>query len=630
MRQLPYNLAVKGIIVSLPWLLLLAGCAGAKAAPLRLPFAGLPELPPYDDLALAARGTSMCDPPGVAQAGIHYYYRGGSTIELASGWLELAGGGAEDFGWALYRLPNAGLVSETLTVEMSPLGSPGDKELWYAYPDYGTGRWHWAPPTENGTFALPLQPNSTTALGATYLALAKLGSKAEVHKVSRTGQPSWQQPSDAQALTVGPGKTYATLEDAYDAAPALGGATILVYAQAGNAPYVSPALQVYKPDIVLWGVGAPSGERVKLDGGSFNYTGAGSVPRAVFQFNPGADGGCVRGFDIYEAHNDSYNGAAVRINQANHVRVFDCEIHDCDMGIMSNGDASANPQTAADQWIENCLIHDCGQPLDPGYNHNLYLGGTSVTLRGCQVWGSLTGHNVKSRAHYNRIEYCHIHDSANRELDLVDEAGNTTLPGSDTLILGCIIVKDPLCAGNRNVIHCGSDGGNDHYGTLHLVNNTIVTPFISPVVLLSAPNTWVNFINNIVWDQASGQQDQTLVDATGGGSTGNVQGSHNWFSLTFSPVNSGLDVLTSWYGGPGEGPPFTNAAMQDYRLSGTMQNITDSGEYWGSLTPILERVTPGHTHDPWEYYAYQFQGPACLTPRIVIDIFDLGAFEYAP
>ena len=66
----------------------------------------------------------------------------------------------------------------------------------------------------------------------------------------------------------------------------------------------------------------------------------------------------------------------MRINQANHVAVRKCSIHDNDMGIMSNGDGSL--ATAVDQRIEECRIWRNGDPAEPGHNHNLYLGGTSV------------------------------------------------------------------------------------------------------------------------------------------------------------------------------------------------------------------------------------------------------------
>ena len=165
----------------------------------------------------------------------------------------------------------------------------------------------------------------------------------------------------------------------------------------------------------------------------------------------------------------------MRINQANHVTVRNCSIHDNDMGIMSNGDGSL--ATAVDQRIEECRIYRNGDPAEPGHNHNLYLGGTSVTLRFCEIHHSLTGHNVKSRAHYTRVEYCYVHHSANREFDLVD-AAETARPQSDAVLLGNIIVKDPQCKGNRAVIHFGQDGGKEHNGTLYLAFNTIVTPFI--------------------------------------------------------------------------------------------------------------------------------------------------------
>ena len=162
---------------------------------------------------------------------------------------------------------------------------------------------------------------------------------------------------------------------------------------------------------------------------------------------------------------------------------------------MSNGDGSL--ATAVDQRIEECRIFRNGDPTDPGYNHNLYLGGTSVTLRFCEIHHSLTGHNVKSRAHHTRVEYCYVHHSANREFDLVD-AAETARPQSDAVLLGNIIVKDPKCGGNRAVIHFGQDGGKGHNGTLFLAFNTIVTPFVSPVVELSAAGAKARLLGNVV------------------------------------------------------------------------------------------------------------------------------------
>ncbi|MFO1489760.1 MAG: right-handed parallel beta-helix repeat-containing protein [Kiritimatiellia bacterium] len=312
----------------------------------------------------------------------------------------------------------------------------------------------------------------------------------------------------AAEWTVGAGGTHARIEEAVGAAAP--GDVILVHPQAGNQAYQKVALAVNTPRLTIKAAGG-AGERIPLNGAGGDYSGRGPVPRAIVQFNPGADGCVLEGFELLGAHNESHNGAGVRINQADDVTIRSCDIHHNDMGIMSNGDAAQG--AAGNQLIENCLVHHNGDPQEPGQNHNLYLGGTSVVLRGCDVHSSLTGHNVKSRAHRTLVTACYIHDSANRELDLVDGKGDTTAPGSDAVLAGNIIVKNPECPGNRAVIHFGQDGGHEHDGTLYLIHNTIVTPFVSPVVQLSAPKARAQLFNNIVWDGGRHRNGQVLVSA---------------------------------------------------------------------------------------------------------------------
>ena len=222
----------------------------------------------------------------------------------------------------------------------------------------------------------------------------------------------------AATLEVGPGKPLARIEEAN--AKAQPGDVILVYPRRGGQPYEKTAVFVRQADLTFRAVPGKRRSWVTISGKGFDYSGVGSTPRAIFQFNPGADGCTLEGFELTDAHNDSHNGAGVRINQANHVTVRNCEIHDNDMGIMSNGDGS--PRRPSTSGSRTAVIHHNGDLSEPGYNHNLYLGGTSVTLRFCEVYASLTGHNVKSRAHHTRVEYCYVHDSANREFDLVDAA----------------------------------------------------------------------------------------------------------------------------------------------------------------------------------------------------------------
>jgi hypothetical protein len=200
------------------------------------------------------------------------------------------------------------------------------------------------------------------------------------------------------------------------------------------------------------------------------------------------------------------------------------------MGIMSGGDGTTN--TARGQVIERCAIHHNGDAADPGYNHNLYLGGTDVTVRDCDIHHSLTGHNLKSRAHKITVVGCHIHESANREIDLVD-AADTEVPGSDALIERCKIEKTMDCAGNRGVIHFGKDVGKSRDGQLTLRDNTIRTPFVSPVVFLSSPKTRVVFERNRIENNGTQRSGQVLVDAKASTDPTPVAGTGNTISPSF-------------------------------------------------------------------------------------------------
>jgi hypothetical protein len=367
-------------------------------------------------------------------------------------------------------------------------------------------------------------------------------------------------PASAATWEVGPGKPFSRIEEA--AAKAQAGDVILVYPRAGGKPYDKTAVFVRQKNLTFRGVAGPDKDKpyVAISGQGFDFSGAGSTPRAIFQFNPGADSCTLEGFDLSGAHNSSHNGAGVRINQANHVAVRKCSIHDNDMGIMSNGDGSL--ATAVDQRIEECRIYHNGDPAEPGNNHNLYLGGTSVTLRFCEIHHSITGHNVKSRAHYTRVEYCYVHHSANREFDLVD-AAETARSQSDAVLLGNIIAKDPKCSGNRAVIHFGQDGGKAHNGTLYLAFNTIVTPFIAPVVELSTSGAKARLVGNVLASGAR-QAGQKVAAVRGGATMPNIDGEANWFCGDFSAQETGLDGKRNHFEPAGD--LFFGARDNNYRL----------------------------------------------------------------
>jgi hypothetical protein len=273
--------------------------------------------------------------------------------------------------------------------------------------------------------------------------------------------------------------------------------------------------------------------------------------------------------------------------------------------------------------IEFCHVHHNGNFSHPGFNHNFYLGGTSVTLRSCDVHSSLTGHNVKSRAHHTRVEYCYVHHSANREFDLVD-AADTARPDSHAVLLGNVIVKDPQCKGNRGVIHFGQDGGGEHDGTLYLVSNTIVTPFITPVVGLSAPGAKAYWIGNFVADGGIKQANQQIAGGDQGASVQNVTGTHNWFSGGFSPPEDArFDPATNRFQRVGT-PTFVDPANDNYHLTDAVVQKATVGP---TAAEIVVPATPGAPRSGEQSpVAWQYRHPCDREPRPVETELTLGAY----
>jgi hypothetical protein len=420
-------------------------------------------------------------------------------------------------------------------------------------------------------------------------------------------------PAGAVVREVGPGKTFPRIVAAYLAGGA--GDSILVYPKVGGASYDSVAVYLTKRKISILGIAA-AGQRVLLHGDGYDFSGSGSIPRAMFQFNPGADSCTVENFEVSGCHNSTYNGAAFRINQVNDISVRNCHIHGNDMGIMSNGTVAAN--SAANQLIENCIVHDNGNTADPGYNHNFYVGGTSVVIRGCNVYAATTGHDIKSRAHITIVEGCYVHDCQNREFDLVDDNGVTNVAASHTLIAGCVIVKAANASGNRTTIHFGQDGGFDHTGTLYLVHCTIVSPFVSPVVDLSAPGAGVSFTNCLVLDPAGTASGQVLVSARNGALMSNASGRYMWMSSGFSPPSGGtFDHVT--VGAAGSLPKFIDAASGNYAPADSAAGIVDAGLTYSSISLPLQVGAR---------QLVAFQVPLGSFLRTVTGAPDIGAYEW--
>jgi len=202
-------------------------------------------------------------------------------------------------------------------------------------------------------------------------------------------------------------------------------------------------------------------------------------------------------------------------------------------------------------------------------------------------------------------------------LDLVDEAGNTDAPESHTLVLGCILVKRANMDGNKTVIHFGRDGGADHVGTLFLVNSTIVTPYVSPVVDLSAPGARAALFNNILWNGGAARQGQVVVALAAKSEATKAQGRNNWLSAGFTFPVGAIVAADNRLGGRGEAPLFVNPAGGNYRLRPGKSLFSGAG---------LPLARIGLPEAFGQVELLEFRSPFGAAPRADTDAPDLGAY----
>jgi hypothetical protein len=181
-----------------------------------------------------------------------------------------------------------------------------------------------------------------------------------------------------------------------------------------------------------------------------------------------------------------------------------------------------------------------------------------------------------------------------------------------------VIVKAPNAGGNKTTIHFGQDGGFDHTGTLYVVHSTILSPYISPVVDLSAPGAGVSFTNCLVVDPTGSANGQVLVNARNGALMSNAAGHYMWMSSGFSsPAGGTFDHVI--IGAAGSLPRFMDAASGNYALKDSAAGIVDAGMDY-ALISLPQQVSGRQL--------VAFQVPLGYFSRTFIGKPDIGAYEW--
>lgn len=180
------------------------------------------------------------------------------------------------------------------------------------------------------------------------------------------------------------------------------------------------------------------------------------------------------------------------------------------------------------------------------------------------------------------------------------------------------------------MIHFGQDGGRDHDGTLYLVHNTIVTPFISPVVDLSSAKARAVLRGNILDDGGRTRNNQVLGDGRRGGASAKaVTGVDNWIAPGFANrlENTGVQAARNSVSRRSR-EHYVAPARHDYRLREAWGDIVRAGRASGTLD--LPATPGGQSED--RPLGWQYAHPAGKAARRTSHPPDLGAmgFDSAP
>jgi hypothetical protein len=250
-----------------------------------------------------------------------------------------------------------------------------------------------------------------------------------------------------------------------------------------NATYVNdPQVKWSKNNLYIAGIGG----RPRLEAGSIIANDM-SNGKGIFVIS-GSDVH-VHNIEFANAVVQDHNGAGIRQEGAN-LWITNCLFNGNEMGIL--GGNIPNCKTT----IEYCEFVNSGSPVNPGYQHNIYINHIdTLVFRYNYTHNSIAeGHELKSRATYNFILYNRIANEDSEDSRTID------LPnGGTSVIVGNIIEQGPNSA-NSNLLGYGLEGlSNPAPHVLYCTNNTFINKKTTGSFIQVANGTDTLFVKNNIF-----------------------------------------------------------------------------------------------------------------------------------
>jgi hypothetical protein len=200
----------------------------------------------------------------------------------------------------------------------------------------------------------------------------------------------------------------------------------------------------------------------------------------------------IRGNDIV-VENIEFSGARSRARNGSGIRFFGRNLTVRDSYFHHNEDGVLTwTSPDSDILIERSVFAHNG--AGDGQSHNIYIGNIRrFTLRFSHSHDSIAGHEVKSRARINHIEYNRLTDESDGNSSyLVD------LPeGGYAYVLGNVLEKGPRSE-NPTAIAFASEKRGQEEGGLSVVNNTFYNRRLNATFVANRSKTPALVVNNVL------------------------------------------------------------------------------------------------------------------------------------
>lgn len=262
------------------------------------------------------------------------------------------------------------------------------------------------------------------------------------------------------------------------------------------------------------------------------------------------------------------NGAGIR-QEGRHLTVRNSVFHHNENGILAGKNADSDILIEYSEFQEN--------GAGDGQSHNIYIGNVrELVLRFNIFRGARIGHNIKSRASRNIIEYNIIRDGLNGTASYQVDLPN----GGYSVLIGNSIQQGQF-AENYTLVAYGMEGLKNSDNRLHLASNTLVNDRHNGVFVKTAKNTKAWLYNNLFVGKGK---------------------------MLGGPGHGAFNLET-------ESPGFVERMAGDYRLTSKSPSIDKgSSDVLSDAAALLPEYLPGMQAQP--------------VTRINQGVLDIGAYEY--